>query len=391
MLLFPSLTCNRYSSLRLAFCLFKYFPYGGLQRDFLRIARLLRDRGHDIHVYTMRWEGNEEPGFHLHLIKVKAWQNHARILAFATKVKPLLAAEQFDLVIGFNKMPYLDIYYAADVCYQARMRQKHSAFYRLTPRYRQYAAFEEAVFQNGKKSEILLISPGQETAYRDCYQIEPARFHLLPPGIAKDRMAPPNAPELRAQFRRAHGLADDQKLLLMVGSGFKTKGVDRSIKALAALPDALKAKTRLFVLGQDDPAHFQKVAARLNVLDQVSFLGGRPDVLNFMLAADLLLQPSYHENTGTAILEALVAGLPVLTVAVCGYAHYVTDAGAGMVIPEPFSQADMNHSLEKMLLSPADEWREHALTFAKTADIYSLPVKAADFIEQCGQKRVSTP
>ena len=43
--------------MRLAFCLFRYFPYGGLQRDFVRIAQACRARGHSIDVYTLRWEG----------------------------------------------------------------------------------------------------------------------------------------------------------------------------------------------------------------------------------------------------------------------------------------------------------------------------------------------
>jgi len=45
--------------------------------------------------------------------------------------------------------------------------------------------------------------------------------------------------------------------LVQIGSGFKTKGVDRSLKAVAALPSQLKKRTRLFVIGQDDPKVFQ--------------------------------------------------------------------------------------------------------------------------------------
>ncbi|MFP3548558.1 hypothetical protein SB748_34795, partial [Rhizobium sp. SIMBA_035] len=77
------------------------------------------------------------------------------------------------------------------------------------------------------------------------------RFHLLPPGIAQDRRAPANAAEIRADFRREFKLKDDDLLLVQIGSVFKTKGVDRSLKALAALPSALKKRTRLFVIGQD--------------------------------------------------------------------------------------------------------------------------------------------
>ena len=43
--------------MKLAFCLFNYFPFGGLQRDFFHIAEVCRNRGHEIHVFTMKWEG----------------------------------------------------------------------------------------------------------------------------------------------------------------------------------------------------------------------------------------------------------------------------------------------------------------------------------------------
>lgn len=369
--------------MKLAFCLFNYFPYGGLQRDFLRIARVCRQRGHDIHVYTMRWEGEPEPGLNLHLIQASGLQNHSRIRSFSDQIQSCLAAEQFDLVLGFNKMPGLDLYYAADVCYQARVREQRPAFYRWLPRYRQLAAFEQAVFARGGKTAIMLIAPRQQAEFMHYYQTETERFHILPPGIAQDRKAPVNAAQRRADIRASLGLAADEKLLLMVGSGFRTKGLDRSIAALASLPDDLRARCRLWVIGQDDPLPFLKLARRAGVAQHLRFLGGRPDVPDFLLAADLLLQPSYHENTGTALLEAMIAGLPVLTVDVCGYAHYVSEAGCGTVLSSPFSQTAMNQQLAMMLLSPeSGQWRQNGLAFGEHADIYHMPDKAADLIER---------
>ena len=43
--------------MQLAFVLYKYFPFGGLQRDFMRIALECQKRGHQIRVYTLIWEG----------------------------------------------------------------------------------------------------------------------------------------------------------------------------------------------------------------------------------------------------------------------------------------------------------------------------------------------
>jgi UDP-glucose:(heptosyl)LPS alpha-1,3-glucosyltransferase len=294
-----------------------------------------------------------------------------------------------DLVIGFNKMPYLDFYYAADVCYQARAKQRHGFLYRLLPRYRQLVALEQAIFAAEKSTEILLISPKQQAEFQHYYQTQTDRFHVLPPGIAKDRMAPVNADQIRNELRAAYHLSDNDKLLLMVGSGFKTKGLDRAIKGLAALSPELKKHTRLFVIGQDNPRSFQKLAQTLKVSEQLQFLGGRHDVPNFLLAADVLVHPAYHENTGTVLLEAVISGLPVLTVDVCGYASYIQTAQAGVVLTSPFQQAAYNQALETMLLSAEhQQWRQNGLAFAHTADIYRLPEKAADLIEMTGRKRV---
>lgn len=378
----PIRSMSDVSIMRLAFCLFKYFPYGGMQRDFMRIARECRDRGHSIHVYTMNWEGEVEPGFHVHLIKPNGLQNHTRMTSFVRQLQERLKQEKYDRVIGFNKMPGLDFYYAADVCFQKRAREKHGFLYRLLPRYRHLAKLEQQVFARAASTHILAISPFTQSEFSTYYQTEAQRFHLLPPGIAPDRLAPANAEEIRARVREQLQLSKDDVLLLMVGSGFKTKGLDRAISALAALPENLRKRSYLYVVGQDNATLFQQQAQRLSVTQQVRFLGGRSDVTDYYLAADLLVHPAYHENTGTVLLEALAAGLPVLTTDVCGYAHYVKDADAGVVLDTPFNQDNLNKALETILLSDRSKWCANGLTFAKATDIYSMPTKAADAIEQ---------
>src|SRR5690606_17566588 len=171
-------------------------------------------------------------------------------------------------------------------------------------------------------------------------------------------------------------------LLVQIGSGFKTKGLDRSLKALAALPRELKARTRLIAIGQDDPRSFQLQAKALGVASQVQILRGRSDIPRFLLGADLLIHPAYNENTGTVLLEALVAGLPVLVTDVCGYAHYIAEADCGRVLPSPFAQEALNSALAEMLADDAQRqaWSRNGLAFADTADLYSMPQRAADVI-----------
>lgn len=372
--------------MKIAFCLFKYFPYGGLQRDFLRIARACAARGHEVHVYTMEWQGEPEPQLIVHQVNVRGRTNHAKAKAFSQAVGELLQQGDRPLVVGFNKMAHLDIYYAADVCYQSRVKASKGYLYRLMPRYRTYLALEKAVFADNHTS-ILLLSAQQQIEYSTCYGTNAERFHLLPPGIERDRIAPPNAAELRAAKRRQLHLKENDLLLLMVGSGFKTKGLSRAILGLAALPATLKARCQLVVIGKGEAEPYEKLASKLGVRAQVHIVGAKKNITPYLLAADCLIHPACHENTGTVLLEALAAGLPVLTTAVCGYAHFITEADAGRVLPLPFTQEAWNTALNSLLMSgQLSQLGANGARFAKQADIYSLPERAVAFIEQMGAR-----
>ena len=104
--------------MKMAFVLFEYFPFGGLQRDMLAIAHSAVARGHEVTIFTRSWEGDRPGAIPVHLIPVMAGSNHQRDARFAEKMKALWGG--FDLRVGFNKMPGLDWYYAADGCLAER-------------------------------------------------------------------------------------------------------------------------------------------------------------------------------------------------------------------------------------------------------------------------------
>ena len=370
--------------MQLAFVLYKYFPFGGLQRDFFNIARECQKRGHSIRVYTLRWEGPIPEGFEVRQAPIKAWFNHHRNERFTDWVTAELQQHPADCVVGFNKMPGLDVYYAADPCFEEKAQTLRGALYRCWGRYKHFAQYERAVFAPEAHCQILMISEVQKPFFMQHYGTPEHRFHLLPPGIARDRCAPPNAAEIRANFRQAWGLSEQDRLVVQIGSGFKTKGLDRSLNALLALPQALRQRTRLMAIGQDDPKPFLRQIKRLGLTQQVQILKGRSDIPAFLLGADVLIHPAYNENTGTVLLEALVAGLPVLVTDVCGYAHYIETSGGGRVLPSPFQQAQLNQWLLE-LLSDADlraQYGRQGLAYGQTADLYSMPQHAADIILQ---------
>ena len=367
--------------LTLAFCLFKYFPFGGLQRDFIRIARECQRRGFQIRVYTLFWQGDIPPGFGVIIVPVTAITNHSRYRRFSHWVERHLILDPVDGVIGFNKMPGLDVYYAADSCYEEKAQTQRSRLYRSIPRYRHFSRSEKAVFEPTAETKILMISEVQKPIFLKHYNTPLSRFELLPPGIGRDRVAPDDSEEIRGGLREEFAVLEDENLLLMVGSGFITKGLDRVLLGMRALPDLIRRKTRLIAIGQDAPGPFRRMAARLRLENQVTILKGRDDIPRFLLGADLLVHPAYMENTGTVILEAIVAGLPVLATDVCGYAKHVTDANAGRLVCSPYQQSDFNDMLLGMMTSGERQaWKNNGLAYSKVADIYSMPERAADLI-----------
>jgi UDP-glucose:(heptosyl)LPS alpha-1,3-glucosyltransferase len=374
--------------MQIAFCLFRYYPFGGLERDFLRIAKECLRRGFAVDVLTMKWEGAVPSGMKVTTIAVDGLSNHARCRSFARQLPTYLMQKKYDCVIGFNRLPGLDLYFAADVCYVASAKQKHGPWYRLTPRYHTYAALEKAVFSPQASTKILLLCQAEKKYFMQHYGTQIERFIDVPAGIDKAKFAIIPTAEVRQTVKTALGLNDEQFFLLMVGSDFKRKGVDRALQALAALPAPLREKTYLKVVGKGKVQPMQRLAKALKIDKQVEFLGPRDDVPSLMFAADLLLHPAYQETAGMVLLEALVARLPAIVTANCGYAYHIAQAEAGYLVPVPYRQAQLNECLIAALTQHERLiWQQNAKKYSETVDLYSLPSCAVNAIEACAREK----
>ena len=188
---------------------------------------------------------------------------------------------------------------------------------------------------------------------------------------------------MRREFRQQLGIGDNEKLILQIGSGFKVKGVDRSLLAIASLPSEVRDSTKFMLVGQDKSVRFQNQAIDLGINNQVQILSGRDDVPRFLAGADILLHPAYIESAGYVLVEATIAGLPVLTTASCGYSFHIAKAQSGEVCSEPFRQEELNARLLDMIqkLGTAS-WSANGLKYGRETDLYTLPETVTDLIEQ---------
>lgn len=374
--------------MKLGFLIYSYFPYGGQQRDFYRLVEACVERGHDITVYTRRWQGEQPAGIEVVSVPVNAFSRTRLYRRFTAWVEKALRSHPVDLVVGFNKMPLLDVYFAADPCFVEKADQQRGAYYKFTTRYRHFKHYEEAVFGTDSNTEVLLLSPQQRQAFTRYYPGCEARLHELPPGIAASHRVSARDEAARVRLRKELQLGDDELLILQVGSGFRVKGVDRSLQAIAALPATLRERCRYLLVGQDKPDRYRRQARRLGIGDRFLVQPGRDDIPALMAAADLLLHPAYLESAGYVLLEATIAGLPVLTTASCGYSFHIEQAGSGEVCPQPFQQEQLDERLAHMLASlDSADWSANGIAYGQNDELYSQPATAAGIIENIARSR----
>ncbi len=151
---------------------------------------------------------------------------------------------------------------------------------------------------------------------------------VVPNGVEAEPWDPAREPELAPAVRAA--LAR-RPLLLFLGRVSWKKGLDRLIAALAEVPGATLA-----IAGGDDEAYgprLERLAAAAGVAGRVVFLGSVHglDKAALLHGADALVLPSYSENFGNVVLEAMAAGLAVVVTPEVGLAAVVREHGAGTV------------------------------------------------------------
>lgn len=369
--------------MKLAFAIFRYFPFGGLQRDMLAIAQEAVQRGHNVTVFCGAWDGERPANIDVVIAQAPVRFDTAGVKSFARGFEQVFQRQDFDLLVGFNKMPGLDIYFCGDSCFAKKAYEERNILYRLAPRSRLYLANEKAVYDRFSTTKILQLTDAEQLTLMRYYGTSAQRFHPLPPGISLTHALSQSPPTARQKIRAEFGITEQDTLLLCVGSGFKTKGLDRSIEIVAQLAHSYGKQIRLLIVGEDKSQPFKRQAQSLGLADQVYFAGGRTDIADIYQAADLLLHPAYREAAGNVLLEAMVAALPVLATDICGYAHYIQKYGIGSVITAPYSITEMAQQADKLLQIEKPLWRERAAILQRDSSLFSRPQAALAVIEEC--------
>ncbi len=147
----------------------------------------------------------------------------------------------------------------------------------------------------------------------------------------------------------ADDVPSDARVLLAVCRLEPQKGVDLAIRALPEVR-AHHPNAQLVVLGEG--AQRQELERQAQDLGVSVYLPGRvPDVAAWLRRADVLVHPARWEGFGLALLEAMLASLPVVATSVSSIPEIVIDGVTGLLVP-PDDPAALAAAVSRVLADP---------------------------------------
>jgi glycosyltransferase involved in cell wall biosynthesis len=204
---------------------------------------------------------------------------------------------------------------------------------------------------------------------------------IIPMGVDVEQFSGGNPTSLRGELR------SDDFLVLFVGRLVEKKGCYDLLEAFSLLPNDLRARTSLWIVGQGaeyDGLH--AFATRLGIRPKVRFGGAVSNhrLPDFYAAADLFVAPSIQaesgdtEGQGVVFLEAFAARRCVLSTRVGGIAEVVTDGATGLLV-EPNAPRQLAAAMESLLSDAALRNRLAENGFQRVTQRYGWEKIAAAF------------
>jgi glycosyltransferase involved in cell wall biosynthesis len=142
-----------------------------------------------------------------------------------------------------------------------------------------------------------------------------------------------NRPRSREALNTEFGLHSDMPVMAIAAQLIPRKGHSLVFQAMEKLSNRYPL-LQLLVFGRGKLENELKVEAKARGLnDRVRFAGFRPDLGDWLGAADFLVHPAYTEGLTNVALQAAAAGIPSIGTRVGGIPEAIADDMTGVLIP----------------------------------------------------------
>ena len=332
------------------------------------LNKALVEKGIEVVVYTMNIDGNKKldvplgKEVNLDGVKVFYFPMTFRPWQYSYKLHQALAksVKDFDLIhitSVFLSVSTLGAYYA----------KKFNKPYIISP----HGSLMNEPLRNRNTKKQIYISLIERKNLTDAsaihFTVETEKEEYIKAGLSlKETIIIPNGLDIEefntitrdsaTHFKEKFGIAPDKKIILFLGRLHRIKGLDTLIPAFAEIIKK-EPKAVLVLAGPDDENYKREV---LKFIDEVN-LRTSDIVFTGMLVgedktavykeSDVFVLPSYSENFGMVVVEAMYSCLPVVITKYVGIAPEIIKNNAGIVIKK--SEKELTEAILKILNNPA--------------------------------------
>ncbi len=171
------------------------------------------------------------------------------------------------------------------------------------------------------------------------------KIELVPNGVNLGRFKLVQSNAEKLAIRQKFNLNENDRVLISASRLVKKNGLDTLIKSIKDLD------VKLIILGTgNQESKLKALAQELGLRDKVLFLGyvNHQNLPQYLQMADVFIRPSRSEGLGTAFLEAMAAGLPIIATKVGGIPDFLKDGETGFFC-EVNNPADLATKIKLLL------------------------------------------
>lgn len=371
---------------------------GGVERYVCNLAEQLISKNNEVHIFTHCFPEKADKRFVFHYVPAISFWSPLKYWTFAVNA-PFVVKKtgiQFDIVHGFTQTLYQDIYRVGGGCHWDYMLHTYPLMQTvfgkvllcLNPRHLSLLLLEKMIFNKKRYKQVTCISEMCKEELTSHYKIPPKDVIVIYNGVDTKFFTPDNRLKYKDNIRSMYGVSPGDVLLLFVGSGFKRKGLIHVLNALTMID--LQKNFKLLVIGKGDEKRFRSTAKEKGVYERVIFAGTSKEIHKIYAAGDIFVFPSEYDAFGTACLEAMASGLPVIVSKASGASEIIDDGVDGFIIEHPIDAkeiANYLHTLyekekrKQMGLAARNKSEKYSLeaNFNKTVSVYQRFVSDAVF------------
>jgi glycosyltransferase involved in cell wall biosynthesis len=162
-----------------------------------------------------------------------------------------------------------------------------------------------------RSDRILTVSEHSKRDLMACFNLPDHKLFVVPNGVDYAVFNPPVGPEQRNEVRERYQLP--HRFILYFGSTRKHKNVASLLQAYTRLPERIRKTYHLVITNADES--LKQIASESGMQQYIRFIGrvAASDKVAIYQMADLNLFLSLYEGFGLPVIEAMAAGVPVIT------------------------------------------------------------------------------